>query len=196
MRLSNDIRKKISSSCKGQRNSYRTEFKKGQTPHNKQFNFSREELHRLYIGQNLSSPKIANMLGFHKSVILCWLRKYNISRRSNSEASSLRRLSKVHRLKISISKRGGKHWNWKGGSIYYYGENWDKQRKLALERMLYKCEACQNTELLDVHHIIPFKEFASFIEANELTNLMVLCKSCHMKVEMNGGNPAVLGLER
>jgi len=76
---------------------------------------------------------------------------------------------------------------WRGGHDPYYGSNWIKQRKKALERDNYACRLCgkgkrelgQNP---DVHHIAPKREFDSLEEANKLSNLITLCRSCHNKV--------------
>ena len=75
---------------------------------------------------------------------------------------------------------------WKYGAIRYRGNNWSVQRKKALERDNYFCQICGYSEKLDVHHIIPFRNFSNYIEANQLENLITLCHSCHMKYENNG----------
>lgn len=49
--------------------------------------------------------------------------------------------------------------------------------RLALERAGYKCEICEAQENLEVHHIVPFK--VSPIEAYDLDNLIVLCRTHH-----------------
>jgi predicted HNH restriction endonuclease len=38
---------------------------------------------------------------------------------------------------------------------------------------------------LDVHHVKPFRDFgvANYLEANQLDNLVTLCKPCHMAIE-------------
>ena len=83
--------------------------------------------------------------------------------------------------------------SWKGGTIEYYGPNWRKQRRAARKRDGYKCRVCnkkQKGRALDVHHIKPFRDFGyvpgkndNYREANRLTNLISLCKSCHKNVE-------------
>ncbi len=68
----------------------------------------------------------------------------------------------------------------------YYGANWQKQRQQALERDRYTCQACGKTgtsQTLHVHHKTPFKSFSSFLEANQLHNLVTLCAPCHIKAE-------------
>jgi len=83
---------------------------------------------------------------------------------------------------------GPNHPNWKGGPIDDYGSNWLHQRRLTIERDLC-CQACgavhsQNGDGLDVHHIIPIREFGgNWKQANRLINLIALCRVCHAKVE-------------
>ena len=73
----------------------------------------------------------------------------------------------------------------------YRGGNWQLQAQRARERDHYTCRICKITEealgkQLDVHHIIPFKLFKSPVEANKLSNLLSVCRSCHMKLEAEG----------
>ena len=81
-------------------------------------------------------------------------------------------------------------YNWKGGYDGYYGLNWLKQRRKALERDNRTCKICKRTQRTlgknpDIHHITPFEQFTikRYIEANELSNLICFCNSCHKKVE-------------
>jgi DEAD/DEAH box helicase domain-containing protein len=67
-----------------------------------------------------------------------------------------------------------------------YGPNWDKQRNLARARDGYRCQICGTPEQgrsHDVHHKTPFRQFASYQQANQLTNLITLCRSCHRRAE-------------
>jgi 5-methylcytosine-specific restriction endonuclease McrA len=90
----------------------------------------------------------------------------------------------------SENHRGDNNPAWRGGKTEYYGPNWKKQRKLAIERDTHKCRMCgiDQSELyrkLDVHHIVRFMSFGldRYEEANRLDNLISLCPSCHAKVE-------------
>ena len=70
----------------------------------------------------------------------------------------------------------------------YRGGNWEMQAKRARERDGYQCRLCGVTERelgkpLDVHHRIPYRLFNSPVEANALSNLVALCRTCHTKVE-------------
>jgi len=80
---------------------------------------------------------------------------------------------------------------WSGGysSQPYYGPNWNFQRELALERDAHTCQRCETTSpddpsSISVHHIMPFRLFGGDYEAaNDLANLVALCRSCHRKEE-------------
>lgn len=84
---------------------------------------------------------------------------------------------------------------WLGGSLHYYGPNWNAQKRAARKRDGYKCRACgkpqkKNGHSLDVHHVKPFRTFGyilgvndNYLRANNLTNLVSLCKHCHRLAE-------------
>lgn len=67
------------------------------------------------------------------------------------------------------------------------GANWRAQSRLARERDKHVCRICGSKagkKKLDVHHIIPFKEFnGDYLTANQLSNLITLCRQCHTNVE-------------
>ncbi|MCE5207048.1 MAG: DEAD/DEAH box helicase [Chloroflexi bacterium] len=68
----------------------------------------------------------------------------------------------------------------------YYGANWNEQRLKVMNRDGYTCQVCGRTDTganLHVHHKIPFKNFTSSLEANNLNNLITLCSNCHRKAE-------------
>jgi len=74
---------------------------------------------------------------------------------------------------------------WKGGYEPYYGPNWHEQRRKALIRDNFTCHRCfgKRGGRLEVHHIIPFRQFRNYIEANRLENLLTYCIRCHREVE-------------
>lgn len=60
---------------------------------------------------------------------------------------------------------------------YLQSTHWKKTRARALSRANYKCEKCNCTEYLQVHHL----------NYNHLWNekdndLLVLCRTCHLKI--------------
>jgi len=69
------------------------------------------------------------------------------------------------------------------------GMNWKKQAKLARIRDDYTCQVCGKNGWIDkfkvqVHHIIPYRLFnGDWEKANDLSNLVSLCPSCHPRVE-------------
>lgn len=82
---------------------------------------------------------------------------------------------------------GPNHPAWKGGRLPYYGPSWYSARRACRKRD-GKCMDCgalrsKNGAALDVHHIIPFRLFGPdrHRQANDLANLVALCKSCHSK---------------
>lgn len=84
------------------------------------------------------------------------------------------------------SRAGKNHYNWKGGYDPYYGPSWYSARQQTRIRDNHICQECGKTREEkerepDVHHIIPFREFGieRHEEANTLSNLVCLCRSCH-----------------
>lgn len=94
-------------------------------------------------------------------------------------------------LWCSTSRIGESNPRWNGGGHKYYGGNWHAQRKAARERDNNTCRRCGVTGAeigkdMDVHHIKRFRSFKSHEEANNLSNLICLCPSCHTTVEHKG----------
>lgn len=78
-----------------------------------------------------------------------------------------------------------KHWrgplnpNWvDGAKVNVRGPNWQAIRRAIVARDGC-CQHCGSTEKLHVHHIVPFRLFASHEQANEPDNLITLCQHCH-----------------
>ena len=88
----------------------------------------------------------------------------------------------------SVERRGAGNPHWKGGlSKDDYGPNWSRQSR-RVKRRDGGCRACGykagGSRFLDVHHIIPFRSFGDDYErANQLSNLIELCRPCHALVE-------------
>jgi 5-methylcytosine-specific restriction endonuclease McrA len=90
----------------------------------------------------------------------------------------------------SQNLNGPNHPLWNGGSVEYRGPNWKRQSRAARERDSNRCRICGSTESLSVHHIVPFRAFGFvagendlYKQANCLSNLITLCRSCHGRVE-------------
>ncbi len=76
-----------------------------------------------------------------------------------------------------------------------YGPNWEEQRQRVRARDGYRCARCGTPEppgrQHDVHHLIPFRTFGyvpgrndRYKEANQLENLLLVCRTCHRRLEM------------
>lgn len=96
----------------------------------------------------------------------------------------------ARKKKISESERGSKHHNWQGGgkSRGYRGSDWLAIAEKVREAAGYKCERCGKPQedcgrKLDVNHKEPFHQHKNKKQANKMSNLEALCKSCHMKTE-------------
>lgn len=90
---------------------------------------------------------------------------------------------------IAKNKPPDEHPSWRGGTCKLYGKNWGMQRKLTLERDAHACQDCGYTGKagsLDIHHITPRRFFSDdWQAANDLANLVTLCKSCHSTREQS-----------
>ncbi|GIK75689.1 MAG: hypothetical protein BroJett021_46770 [Chloroflexota bacterium] len=82
-------------------------------------------------------------------------------------------------------------------SVNDYGPNWQTQRAAVRARDYYRCSVCGAAEAPgrehDVHHKIPFRAFGYvpgvndfYLQANRLDNLMLLCRTCHRRLETAG----------
>ena len=113
------------------------------------------------------------------------------SPRQNQKQSSKTRKKVSDGLKRYYAGDPSKHWNFHNGPFAQrrgVHSFWQNQRNLARERDNFACCICHKNETelgkqLSVHHIKPFRFFASVNEANRLSNLICLCQSCHMKAE-------------
>lgn len=144
--------------------------------------YDTETLGKLYVDEHKSIEKVADELGCSQWAVWNQLHQSNIEVRSRTDREV---------------PSGPDHPHWKGGRCDYYGPNWDTQREKALERDDRHCQRCgisseehirSNNVGLDVHHIIPRREFTSdgildYESANDLDNLVTLCRSCHRKWE-------------
>jgi len=68
-----------------------------------------------------------------------------------------------------------------------YGPNWPVQRDQARARDGYRCQNCglpEGEQAHHVHHKTPFRVFATYRQANQLSNLVTLCPRCHRRAEL------------
>jgi len=60
------------------------------------------------------------------------------------------------------------------------GPRWKALRMMALDRDEWRCQHCGDRRRLECHHIEPVKTHPQL--AYTLSNLLILCGSCHAKV--------------
>jgi 5-methylcytosine-specific restriction protein A len=60
------------------------------------------------------------------------------------------------------------------------GPRWKALRMQALDRDDWCCQHCRSLRRLECHHVKPVKDFPEL--AYTLSNLLILCGSCHAKV--------------
>jgi len=68
-----------------------------------------------------------------------------------------------------------------------YGVGWPKLREKILLRDNYQCRGCgarPERSSLHVHHIQPFRSFFDPSQANNASNLVTLCPTCHHQAEI------------
>lgn len=69
-----------------------------------------------------------------------------------------------------------------------YNKGWTELRRKALRRDGNRCQECgvHKSSLdsdLDVHHLKPVREFKEASDAHTLSNVVCLCRSCHIRLE-------------
>jgi 5-methylcytosine-specific restriction endonuclease McrA len=94
------------------------------------------------------------------------------------------------RRKMSEARKGQKNPMYVDGESGYYGPEWSFARRQANERdeVCQACGADDTESRLEVHHIVPFNRFrqaeeTDLSDGHELSNLVLLCRSCHMRAE-------------
>lgn len=95
--------------------------------------------------------------------------------------------SQEFRSSLSTDRMGPNNPNWKGGAGGQgkYGSQ-SYARQWAMEHIGRKCEQCEATQSLEVHHIVARRHFADPSLSNFPQNLMVLCRTHHRRIDGNG----------
>jgi 5-methylcytosine-specific restriction endonuclease McrA/transposase-like protein len=94
------------------------------------------------------------------------------------------------RRKMSESSRGENNSQWQGGHDDNYGPGWYMARQRVKQRdgVCQNCGTDGSEDRLEVHHIVPLRLFdqseeAEKRDAHDLSNLVLLCRPCHMEAE-------------
>jgi 5-methylcytosine-specific restriction endonuclease McrA/DNA invertase Pin-like site-specific DNA recombinase len=128
-------------------------------------------LQKQYHDQMKSSVEIGRELGVTSRCVLDWMERHGVERRG---------------------REGEDNPMWRGGKEDYYGPSWYSARAEARDRDDCSCQRCGMTDAehesnydqkLHVHHIEPFRTFDDPAEANQLDNLITLCRQCHNDLE-------------
>jgi len=106
-----------------------------------------------------------------------------------------------HKQWMSENIVGEAHPDYEGGRrTFRTGPNWRNQREEAIQRDDDQCVACGMSRAahkqeygydIHVHHIEARRNFDDLEKANELSNLVTLCHSCHGTYEGSMLRPAV-----
>ena len=89
-----------------------------------------------------------------------------------------------------LSLKRERHHAWRGGAAYTTTDEWMAMRRLVLERDRHRCVMCHSSTKLHVHHVVPFR----ICKMHESSNLMTLCKSCHMRAHRKATSSAMIVL--
>lgn len=91
--------------------------------------------------------------------------------------------------KICVVNKGEIHWNWKGGITpenekFRASSEYKKWRMSVLKRDNYTCHECggSNGGNLNVHHILPYRDYRDPEYSLDVDNGITLCEECHDKV--------------
>lgn len=142
---------------------------------------------KLY-NKGLNDEEIAKIENCHFSTIRRWRKRNNLpTKQKNGYNSDGTLYGKIFKKGHSLNK-GNKHWNWKGGvsfennNEFYWRKEWKEVRDKCYERDNYTCQICRRRGLyFNAHHIMPRRDFPEL--ELELSNLLTICISCHLKIE-------------
>lgn len=147
---------------------------------------TKEEIVKLYVEERRTVNELATLFSCSVRTIHNYLEKYEITKRSQSEIMSGRKLTEEHRLKIINNlkhQKGEANPNWKGGVSYTESHGfvyrivrvngkYVKEHRYNMEKFLGR--KLESTE--EVHHID--KNTLN----NEIGNLKILSKSEHLRL--------------
>ena len=84
-------------------------------------------------------------------------------------------MTAAEQLQQEIEKHGGSRFKWYN-EIYLLSDHWKKLKARKYKQVGRKCEKCDTTKKLQVHHL----EYRSVFDV-QLGDLQVLCRPCHRK---------------
>ena len=162
-------------------------FRKGTHWRDKKPFWDKEWLEAEYTVKQRSAADIAKQFGLRETALHYWLNKHGIKVRSIKEARAVKYWGPKGEANPMFGKTGKKNPNWKGGvtaerQAFYSTQAWRKARSFVLKRDKATCQHCGavkvkcNPKRFDIHHII---SFAVKKKRADVTNLVLLCRTCH-----------------
>lgn len=170
---------------KGQRSSPSTEFKPGEHWRKPQAFREKDYLLEEYTKKGRSTGEIAAEFGVTNAAILFWLRKHGIPRRTVSEARELKHWGLKGEQNGMYGRTGEDNPRWRGGctperQAFYASREWAAACSAVWARDNATCQRCgihhSKAVQFHIHHIVSF----SVVELRaEVSNLILLCETCH-----------------
>jgi hypothetical protein len=180
------VRTELGRFVKGVRSSLKTEFKKGQHWREHKPFWDRDWLYNEYIVKERSMGDIAADFNLTEPAIRFWARKHNIPTRTTSEARSIKYWGLPGEKNGMYGKRGEDTPNWRGGltparQALYSSIEWANVVKMVWKRDNSTCQRCKAKKKHGVpYHIHHKKTFADESIRLEPSNLILVCRKCHI----------------
>lgn len=173
----------------------------------KTWNIDKDWLEQKYLVDNLSTHKIAKLLGCGSKTISLRLHEYNIPVRTIDDAVKLNRTGEyvscsncgesVYRKRYNLNKFNVFFCSWKCEKEYQSKTRRTSQlavgwrrfreykvwRKLVFTRDNNICKLCSSDKNLVAHHILEARYYPELIY--EVSNGVCLCNSCHKVLHKN-----------
>jgi hypothetical protein len=173
---------------KGVRSHPSTEFKPGQHWRKEKPYWNYDWMYNEYVLKGRSAMNIASEFGVTERAILFWMEKHSIPRRDMKTIRKNKRWGSSGDQNGMFGKRGNLSPQWKGGctperQAVYSSLEWASVVQVVYKRDDYKCVRCGAVHkghiVLHVHHIVSFS--VKHLRC-EPSNLVLLCKKCHVYV--------------
>ena len=140
-----------------------------------------------YLVCGRSAKDIATSYNVTESAVLYWLGKHHISTRSMVEIRQKKYWGESGVDNPMWNRKGELNPNWKGGvtperQAFYQSQEWKRACSFVWRRDNATCQRCSllHSESLDMpFHIHHIKSFSVVETRVTVTNLVLLCETCH-----------------
>ena len=145
--------------------------------------WDRDWLYHAYVVEQRSANEIASEFECKRNNILYWLHRHGIPVRTISQARAVKHWGLSGEANGMYGCTGEDNPNWRGGvtperQALYCSEEWGKAVHQVWKRDEGACQRCgvQDADCYHIHHIVSF----ALVELRaEVSNLVLLCRSCH-----------------